>query len=480
MEIQARILPRAERTSPALLTASLPERERQQALADLAAGYGTSVEGLLHRWEFWARPEQLLPEGDWTVAGYIAGRGAGKTRSGAEASRTASRYHRRTSLVGPTSDDVRAVMLEGESGILNLPMPKHERPIYRPSLRRLYWPNGCVTRLFSADEPDRLRGGQHEFVWCDEPAAWRRPEAWAQIKFGARIGPNPRIYVTGTPKPVTIIREIYGDENAVIVRGSSYDNRLNLAPQWFASIISMYEGTRLGRQELDAELLLDIPGAIFLWESFRYEPMPDRGELVRVVIGMDPAGGDGEDHAEMGIVVAGKHRNGAGYVLADRSARGTVQETADRVIRAYEDFEADAIIVEKNHGGDWIEGVIRSAKGGRKVHVKSVSASRSKRTRAEPIGAQYEQGKWFHVIDPDEKSPSKQKLAALEDQMTQWVPDSGMTSPDRMDALVWAATELGVTGVPPRRTPKQAATLPAEEGRRITKPRFAGVRKKTW
>lgn len=467
--------------SPASLIASLNGRERDKALGELAAAYGCTVDGLINHWEFWARPEQLLQDGDWTVLGYIAGRGAGKTRSGAEASRVAARHHRRTSLVGPTTDDVRAVMLEGESGILNLPMPKHERPLYRPSLRRLYWPTGCVTRLFSADEPDRLRGGQHEFVWCDEPAAWRRPEAWAQIKFGARIGPNPRIYVTGTPKPVTIIREIYGDENAIIVRGSSYDNRANLAPSWFTSIINMYEGTRLGRQELDAELLLDVPGAIFLWDSFRRAPMPDRGHLTRIVIGVDPSGGDGEDHAEMGIVVSGKHHDGSGWVLDDRSARGTIDETCRRIWRAAEDYEADLIVVEANHGGDWIPHSLRNHRDQRSTPIKVVHASRGKRTRAEPIGGQYEQGKWWHVIDPEEKSPSKQKLAALEDQMTQWVPDSGMDSPDRMDAAVWAATELHITGMPPRRAPKDAAKVPADKPSRITGgTRFAGVKGKIW
>lgn len=468
--------------SAASSIASLPASQRDKALDEVAAAFTVPVEDLATHWEFWARPEQLLPDGDWRIAAYIAGRGAGKTRSGAEAIRRMSWRHRRTSLVGPTADDVRAVMVEGESGILNLPMKRHERPIYRPSLRRIYWPSGCVTRLFSADEPERLRGGQHEFVWCDEPASWRRPDAWAQIKFGTRIGGNPRIYVTGTPKPVTIIRDIYQDPAAVVIRGSSYDNRANLAPQWFSDLIKAYEGTRIGRQELHAELLLDIPGAVFTWESFRRGAAPDRGDFSRIVVALDPSGGDGEDHSEMGIVVSGKHRSGSGWVLADRSMRGTPDQVCEAVWGAFDEFEADVLVVEKNHGGDWIPALLRAHRrtGGA---IVTVSASRAKRTRAEPIAVQYEQGRWWHVIEYDgygnELPMPAQPLAALEDQMTSWVPDAGMESPDRMDAAVWAATYLGITGVPEHRRPRDADMVPAETKERIT-PRLAGVRRKAW
>lgn len=382
-------------------------------------------------------------------------------------------------MIGPTADDVRAVMIEGESGVLNIPMRRHERPVYRPSNRRLYWPNGCITRLFSADEPERLRGGQHEFIWADEPGSWRYPDAWDQAMFGLRIGPDPRCIVTGTPRPVTIIKQIHADPLAVITKGSSYDNRANLSPEYYR-ILARYEGTRLGRQEIEGELLLDIPGAVFLWSSFRRGVPPPLGEFTRVAVALDPAGGDGEDHAEMGLIVAGRHGGGKGWVLADRSLRGTPDEVAKAAWQAFDDFSADVIVVETNNGGDWIPSLLRRERPRGGV-VKKVTASRGKRTRAEPIGLEYEQGRWWHAITVDQDGAplpaAQQPLAALEDQMTSWVPSAGMESPDRMDALVWCATELRVTGEPARSRRRPPDTVPGEKPVRS---RMAGVKQKRW
>ena len=235
---------------------------REENLA--AALSPAEARALLYDWSFWARPEQLPPPGDWRVWLLLAGRGFGKTRTGAELirARVAARTARRIALVAPTAADARDVMVEGESGILAI-SPPWDRPRYEPSKRRLTWPNGAVATLFSADEPERLRGPQHDAAWCDELGSWRYPEAWDMLMFGLRLGPDPRVVVTTTPRPTKLIRALLADPTAVVTRGSTYENRANLAPAFLDQIIRKYEGTRLGRQELDAELLDDVPGALW-------------------------------------------------------------------------------------------------------------------------------------------------------------------------------------------------------------------------
>jgi phage terminase large subunit-like protein len=268
---------------------------------------------LLYDWSFWARPNQLPPSGEWRVWLVLAGRGFGKTRTGAEMIRarvTAGTAHR-LALVAPTAGDARDIMVEGESGILAV-SPPWERPRYEPSKRRLTWANGAIATLFSADEPERLRGPQHDAAWCDELASWRHPEAWDMLMFGLRLGTDPRVVVTTTPRATTLLRNLMSDPTVVITRGTTYENRANLAPAFFGQIIRKYRGTRLGRQELEAELLEDVPGALWnrgMLEGSRAHTAP---LLIRVVVAIDPAASSTDRADETGIIVAGKDEGGRG------------------------------------------------------------------------------------------------------------------------------------------------------------------------
>lgn len=391
---------------------------------------------LAYRWEGWtARPKQLEPPGDWTYWLILAGRGFGKTRVGAEwvRKRSGSGQFRHVNLIAATADDARDIMIEGESGILAI-CPEWERPIYRSSKRRLEWPNGCRSLIFTADEPERLRGKQHESLWADEVASWRYPESWDQAMFGLRIGPSPRAVVTTTPRPTRLIRDLAADPATVTTVGTTYENRDNLAPAFYQTIIGKYEGTRLGRQELNAEILDDVPGA--LWtranlDEYRVPKLPY--DLSRIVVGIDPAASSDPEtgSAETGIVVAGHSMTDLReYVVADNTVMDTPEKWARAAVAAYRYWQADTIVAEKNNGGDMVRAVIHAVD--RNVPVKLVWASKGKHTRAEPISALYEQGRVSHVgVFPQ-----------LEDQMCNWVPDSPEPSPDRMDALVWALTEL--------------------------------------
>ncbi len=352
---------------------------------------------LLFDWTIRARPEQVCPAGNWRIWLYLGGRGAGKTRSGAEWIRTRVQAGcRRIALVAPTAADARDVMVEGESGIMAI-SPPWDRPSYEPSKRRLTWPNGATATTFSADEPERLRGPQHDAAWCDELAAWRYPEAWDMLMFGLRLGSDPRCVVTTTPRPTKLIRELARDPEVAITRGSSYENRANLAAAFFGQIVKKYEGTRLGRQELNAELLEDTPGALWnhaLIEAARLRAAP---VMSRVVVAIDPAMTSGEEADETGIIVVGKDAQNPshGYVLADCSGRMPPIEWARTAIAAYRAHKADRIIAEVNNGGDMVEATIRMVD--RNVPFTAVHASRGKAVRAEPISALYEQGRAHHV-----------------------------------------------------------------------------------
>jgi predicted phage terminase large subunit-like protein len=363
----------------------------------------------------------------------MAGRGFGKTRTGAEWTRASARHFKYVNIIGATADDARDIMVEGESGLLAI-CPSHERPTYLPSKRRLDWPNGATTLIFTADEPERLRGKQHERLWADEVAAWRYADSWTQAMLGLRLGADPRVVATTTPRPTALIRELLSDPSTAITRGSTYDNADNLAPAFLEQIIKRYEGTRLGRQELDAELLTDVDGALWthtLLDQHRVRQAPD---LARVIVAIDPAVSSGEDADETGIIVAGKGVDGDAYVLADLTCRLSPDGWARRAVNAYEAHQADRIVAEVNNGGDLVESVLRTVAP--RVSYKKVHASRGKRTRAEPIAALYEQGRVHHVG----------ALSQLEDQMAAFVPDHYDGSPDRVDALVWALSELMVTG----------------------------------
>ena len=420
------------RNSPASLLASLPAQERAELLASL------SDEAKAHLnwdWSFWARPEQQMPPGDWAFWLILAGRGFGKTRTGAETVRIWSRTNRFVNLIGATADDARDIMIEGESGILAC-CPPDERPDYKKHEAKLIWPNGCISLVFTADQPERLRGKQHEKLWCDEMAAWRYPEAWDQAIFGLRLGDNPQAIVTTTPRPTAAVRALVHHPNTCITRGSTYDNRDNLAEAFFAQLITKYEGTRLGRQELEAELLEDVPGA--LWQragidEHRIHPS-ECPDMRRIVVAVDPAVSSEENSDETGIIAAGVGADGRGYILADESGVCTPNEWGRRVAALVARYDADCVVAEKNQGGEMVEHVIRSALPNGRVVL--VSASKGKVTRAEPAAALYEQQRISHVG----------RFDRLEDQMVAFTVDFDRRtqgySPDRLDALVWALTEL--------------------------------------
>lgn len=384
-----------------------------------------------------ARPEQLPDDGDWSTWLYLAGRGAGKTRTAAEwlVWQAITQNATRWAVVAPTYGDARDTCAEGESGLLPIlrryGMLKH----YNRSNGEIILLNESRLKLFSADEPDRFRGPQHHGAWCDELAAWRYPDAWDQLQFGLRLGNHPRTLITTTPRPIKLIRDLVArDDGSVrVVRGSTFDNAKNLAPQALIELEARYKGTRLGRQELYGEVLDDVEGALWsgkMLEECRIEKAP---EMRRIVVAIDPSGGSSKTNDQQGIVVAGEGINGHYYVLADRSTRLSPAGWAQVAIDAYREFNADRIVAERNFGGEMVESTLRNIDAN--VPVRMVSASKGKTQRAEPIAALYEQGRVHHVGVLDE----------LEEQMTTWTPISG-TSPDRMDALVWALTELS-TGI---------------------------------
>jgi phage terminase large subunit-like protein len=386
-----------------------------------------------------AHEGQRPPAGNWTTWLYKAGRGTGKSRAGVEWVRWRVEHcgKRRIALVAPTAADARDVIVEGEAGILAV-CPPWNRPLYEPSKRRLTWPNGAIATTYSADEPERLRGPQHEDAYCDEIGSWRYPDAWDMLMFGLRLGDDPRVLVTATPRPTKLFRSILRAPTTATTGGSTYENRDNLAPKFFAEIVARYEGTRLGRQEIDAELLEDVPGA--LWnldriEALRLAELPPGVTLARVVVAIDPATTSAEGSDETGIVVAAKGSDGRGYVLADRSLRGSPDAWARAAVDAAHEFRADRVVAEANNGGDMVELTLRTVD--RSLPYRKVWASRGKQTRAEPVAALYEQGRCHHLG----------AFPELEAQMTGWVP--GQSSPDRLDALVWAFSELLVTATSP-------------------------------
>lgn len=419
--------------------------EISRALASLT---DDECEQLLHDWRFFARPEQLEPEGDWQIWLILAGRGFGKTRTGAEWAREQVKAGAsRLGLIAPTASDARDVMVEGESGLLSVCWAGDRtyageligRPTYEPSKRRLTWANGAIATLFSAEEPERLRGPQHDRLWCDELAAWKYlRETWDMAMFGLRLGDRPRTCITTTPKPLPLVKEIAKDARTVITRGSTFDNASNLAPTFLKAIRDKYEGTRLGRQELNAEILDDLPGALWTRDAIDGHRVRQAPDLQRIVVAVDPSGtkGESDDGDEIGIVVAGKGVDGRAYVLADRSCKLSPDGWGRRAVAAYEEFKADRIVAERNFGGAMVEHVIRTID--RKAPYKEVTASRGKVARAEPVAALYEQGRVSHVGSFPE----------IEDQLCM-IDASGYVgegSPDRADALVWALTELMIDG----------------------------------
>lgn len=433
--------------STAQKLALLPESNRRYELGKLSREIVANLET---NWGHWSRPAQRPPEGDWLTWLILAGRGFGKTRTGAEWVRRnvcgstplGAGGYGRVALIAETAADARDVMIEGPSGILAI-HPKDYRPLYQPALRRITWPNGAWASVYNATEPDQLRGPEHDLAWGDELAKWAYArETWDQMQFGLRQGNPPRTCITTTPRPIPLLREILADEATVVTKGITLDNADNLAPSFIRQIMRKYDGTRLGRQELNAELLDDVPGALWtraVLDDCRVKKgnLPD---MTRIVVGVDPSGtsGDEDEGADIGICVAGRGINGRGYVLADFTCKLSPDGWGRRAVDAYHIHEADRIVAETNFGGAMVKAVIKTCDAS--VAYKEVKASRGKVARAEPIAALFEQGR-VHLVGG---------FAELEDEMVLMTSTGyvGEGSPNRVDAMVWALSEVMLTHLP--------------------------------
>ena len=381
----------------------------------------------------------MPPDGDWLYWLLLGGRGAGKTRTGVEwaIEQARDQPHSRGLIIGATAGDVRDTIVEGESGILEKSPPDF-LPDYEPSKRRLTWPNGSMAALRSADSPERLRGPQAHWALCDEFASWRYIQyAWDMLQFCLRLGEHSRAVIATTPRPLPQIKELIKDPDCVVVTETTYDNLDNLSPV-YRRIIRKYEGTTMGQQELLALLLSDNPRALWTRQNIEDLRCTEFPSLARIVVAIDPQAKKNNKRerefdmsdaiSETGVVVAGIGDDGMGYVLEDATLNGSPDEWGRAAVTAYNKYDADRIVAEVNQGGDMVEHTVMTVDS--RVSFKQVRASRGKHTRAEPVAALYEQGRVHHVG----------MFAELEDQMCQWVP--GDDSPDRMDALVWALTEL--------------------------------------
>lgn len=416
------------------MIASLPVKERQKLLSECT---DEELAALRFEWSFWARPNQLPPKGDWDGWLVLAGRGFGKTRLSCEFVRAEVEAERagRIALVSETAADGRDVLVEGESGILAI-SPPWNRPTYEPSKRRLTWNNGAIATLYDAREPDQLRGPQHDLALLDELAKYRYAQAvWDNLLPGLRLGTHPRWVAPTTPRPIQLIKSLAKDPRVIVTRGKSSENLANLADTFKRSVIDRYAGTRLGRQELDAEVLEDVPGALWSRRSLDEARVGKAPPLKRIVVGVDPAASSGENANETGIIVCGVDADNQGYVLDDWSVNGSPDQWARKAVGAFRRHEADRIIAEKNQGGAMVEHTLKTVDAN--IPVTLVHATRGKYVRAEPIAALYEQGRVHHVG----------AFAELEDQMVAFTPETAADrtdnkSPDRVDALVWALTEL--------------------------------------
>jgi phage terminase large subunit-like protein len=417
--------------------AKLPEAERRALLAGLSA---SELEQLQWYWPFWALADQLPPEGDWRTFLLLGGRGSGKTRTASEAVRAGveSGERRQIGVIGPTADAVRRIQVEGPSGLL-VCSPPWARANFEPSTRRVVWPSGAIAHLFSAEEPDRLRGPNLDMLWIDEMCSMPNAAVlWDMAMMALRIpgplGHPPVAIITTTPKPSKLLRAIMEAPTTVTTRSKTSDNAGNLDASTLAYYVDKYGGTRLGRQELDAELLQDTEGALWqqsLIDGSRVDAAP--ASLKRIVIGVDPSGGGS---ASTGIVAVGSAANGQLYVVGDHSVKGSPETWGRAVCRAYHSHKANKVCVEKNFGGDMCISVLKSIEPN--LPITTVTASRGKQLRAEPIVSLYEQSRVHHCGT----------FPLLEDEMVGWDPN-GNPSPDRVDALVWACTEL--SGRPPMR-----------------------------
>lgn len=415
-----------------------------------------------------SRAEQRAPQDDdWDNWVLLAGRGFGKTRTGAEWAIEQARTQARGALVGATAGDARDILVEGESGIMAC-APVSFRPLYEPSKRRLTYPNGSVQTVYSADEPDRLRGPQHHYAWCDELAAWKKLQyAWDMLQMGMRLGDHPRVCITTTPRPLPLIKELNQHERSAVVTGSTYANLHNLAPTFRRTVLDRYAGTTLGRQELDAEILGDLPGALVKRSDIDAARVEEAPELDLITVDVDPAGtGKGD---EAGITVIGRGaEDGDAYVLADLSGQMSARKTGLTAWKALYEWGASYIVYEDNFGKQWLRDGLLDAFADhhrldnaerQRIHdaaewdqarrdadlsgalarvgnpykmLRKVTAQFGKQLRAQPAAMRYEQHRVHHVgVFPE-----------LEDQLTTWIPEEDPKSPDRLDALVHGITDM--------------------------------------
>jgi phage terminase large subunit-like protein len=395
---------------------------------------------LEHDWALWAREDQLRPAHDWKTWLILGGRGAGKTRAGAEWVRGVAlglpefgAAAKHIALVGETLADVREVMIEGVSGLLAV-HSRAERPHWMPVRRRLEWKNGAVAQIFSAEEPESLRGPQFDAAWCDELCKWRyAQEAFDMLQFGLRLGAHPRQTITTTPRPIALLKRLIADPSTALAKMPTRENAYNLAPTFLQSIMERYAGTKLGRQELEGEIVDTREDSLFPRARIEAARVLEAPALKRVVVAIDPPASAREGANACGIVAAGLGVDEKIYVLADESAAGlSPLEWASRAVTLYRKLEADRIVVEVNQGGDMVRSVLSEID--RNLPILEVRATRAKHIRAEPVAALYEQGRVKHTG----------YFPALEDEMADFGPDglSGGRSPDRVDALVWAVTAL--------------------------------------
>jgi phage terminase large subunit-like protein len=397
---------------------------------------------LLTDWGFWARKEQRAPEGDWRTWLFMGGRGAGKTRAGAEWISAQAQYGRagRIALVGPALHDVREVMIEGASGLRRL---AGEAPIYEASRRRLTWANGAQAFCFSAEDPESLRGPQFDAAWCDELCVWPYPEETLEtLEHAMRLGERPRTMVTTTPRPIRALKQLIAAPDTVVTRSSTWENRHNVARDFILALNERWSGTARHRQELLGELVEDLEGA--LWRRADLEALrrPDQGPFDRVVVAVDPPVSVGPNADACGIVAAGARGEGrsrVAVVLADATVRRAPPHVwAERAAQLARSVGATSVVAEANNGGELVREVLRAAAPG--VFVRLVHASQGKRARAEPIAALYAQGRVRHAA----------AFPALEDEMCSFGVERSSESPDRVDALVWALTDLLLGGSEPR------------------------------
>ncbi len=399
--------------------------------------------------KYWklARDKQVTPLGDWNVWLILAGRGFGKTWTGAYdiVNYAMNNANTISAVLAPTFGDLRRVCFEGVSGINSLiPMECYQNSRasgYNRSTSEIRLWNGSKIVGFSASEPDRLRGSQYHRAWCDELAAWRYPEAYDQLQFGLRLGKNPQVVITTTPRPTPIIKELMkrAKEDVYVTQGSTFENRQNLAQSALKQFVDRYEGTRLGRQELYAEILDDFEGALWnytMLENCRVskDQLP---EMTKIIVSIDPAVTANANSDETGIIVSALGEDERYYVIEDKTGKYSPDEWGRVAIELFYRYNANMIVAEVNNGGDLVERLLRSIE--RNIPYKSVHATRGKMVRAEPISALYEQGRVYHLGT----------FPKLEEQMCSFTGDSKGQSPDRLDALVWGLTELSISNGKP-------------------------------